>query len=314
MGGSSSSSQTQNQSGTQTGSMSGTQSSTTAPWEASQPALNNILGQVYQNLGSTGVTGNEQNAFNSITNNANQFGAQFAPQINAYANNLLNGGGANAQAPALQSGLSQYQSQMGQYADPNYSSLNNPALQAALQQVQSDVTNQVNGQFAAAGRDMSGMNQQTLARGIAQGQAPLILNQYNQDQNNRLSAINSLYGAQNTTSGLLSGLNQQGLANQSAGISAAGQGLEAQNAGNNAALQAEAQRRGIPVQALGLLAQIGIPIAGLGSTNSGSTSGSTSGTSTGTGTTQGTQQMSGAQQFGLIAGGIGSLGKLFGGF
>ena len=49
----------------------------------------------------------------------------------------------------------------------------------------------------------------------------------------------------------------------------------------------------IPAQNLGLLAQIGVPIAGLGSQTSG--------------TTQGTQQMSGAQQFATLAGGIGSL-------
>jgi hypothetical protein len=49
----------------------------------------------------------------------------------------------------------------------------------------------------------------------------------------------------------------------------------------------------IPAQNLGLLAQIGVPIAGLGQQTSG--------------TTQGTQQMSGAQQFGTIASGIGSL-------
>jgi hypothetical protein len=49
---------------------------------------------------------------------------------------------------------------------------------------------------------------------------------------------------------------------------------------------------------LGLLAQIGIPIAGLGSQSSGPV--------------HGTQQMSGAQQFGSIANGAGNLfGKLF---
>jgi hypothetical protein len=38
-------------------------------------------------------------------------------------------------------------------------------------------------------------------------------------------------------------------------------------------MQAEAQRRGIPVQALGMLAQIGIPIAALGSQSSGTATG-----------------------------------------
>ena len=90
-------------------------------------------------------------------------------------------------------------------------------------------------------------------------------------------------------------MQQQKLANQGQGVTAAGQALDARNAGNNATLAAEAQRRGIPVQALGLLAQIGIPIAGLGSQSQG----------------QGTQtnQMSGAQQFATIAGGLGSLGN-----
>ena len=58
---------------------------------------------------------------------------------------------------------------------------------------------------------------------------------------------------------------------------------------------AEAQRRGIPVQALSLLAQIGVPIAQLGQQSNG--------------TTNTTQQLSGAQKFGAIANGIGSLFK-----
>jgi hypothetical protein len=62
-------------------------------------------------------------------------------------------------------------------------------------------------------------------------------------------------------------------------------------------LEAEAKRRGIPVQALGLLAQIGIPIGAMGSQSSG--------------TSTGTNQMSGAQQFGTIASGAGNLFKSF---
>ena len=117
----------------------------------------------------------------------------------------------------MQSGLSTLQSQLTPYANGSMIG-NNPALQAQLDQIASDTTNQVNSQFAAAGRDGSGMNQQTLARGIAQGEAPVIAGQYNQDVANQLSAANALYGAQNSTSGLLSGLTQQGLANQLQGV------------------------------------------------------------------------------------------------
>ncbi len=62
----------------------------------------------------------------------------------------------------------------------------------------------------------------------------------------------------------------------------------------------EAQRRGIPMQALGLLAQIGIPIAGLGGTSSG--------------TMTGKSQMSGMDQFLKGTQGAANIGKLlFGG-
>ena len=55
----------------------------------------------------------------------------------------------------------------------------NSALKPQLQTIQDDVTNTTNGQFAAAGRDMSPANYQAVARGVAQGEAPVIANQYN---------------------------------------------------------------------------------------------------------------------------------------
>ncbi|WP_211167450.1 hypothetical protein, partial [Aromatoleum evansii] len=90
-------------------------------------------------------------------------------------------------------------------------------------------------------------------------------------------------------------MQQNYLTNQGQGVTAAQSALDAQNYGANATLAAEAQRRGIPVQALSLLAQIGVPIAQLGQQSNG--------------TTNTTQQLSGAQQFGAIANGIGSLFK-----
>lgn len=268
-----------------------TQSSTTAPWLTAQPALQGILGQINSGLGNTGLTGQETGALNSLESNAGNAN-QFGPQITSLANSLLSGGGANDQAGNIQGGLSTFQNQLAPYANGSMIG-KNPALQAQLDTIMSDVGNSVNGQFAAAGRDFSGANQQAYGRGVAQGVAPVLANQYNQDVNNQINAAGQLYGAQNTTSGLLAGLNQQGLANQQAGVTTAGQAVDTSNAGANQILAAEAARRGIPVQALGLLAQIGIPIAGLGSQNSGQA--------------QTTKQDSGATQFGQIAGGIGSL-------
>jgi hypothetical protein len=276
-----------------------TQQSTTAPWAAAQPALQSILGQVQGGLNNTGVTGAENNAFNTITNNANAASAN-APIVQNYATNLLNGGGATDQAGNVNANYQRYVDQTNPLAsNTNYNPYDTPGLKDALSTMTSDITNGVNGSFAAAGRDFSGANSMALGRGLTQGLAPTLVGQYNQNVNNQQGAAGNLYNAGNTNAGILAGLQQQKLANQGQGVTALGQATDTANAGANAALQAEAARRGIPVQALGLLANIGTPIAGLGSQS--------------TGQSQGTQNMSGAQQFGTIMSGIGSLGNLWGG-
>jgi hypothetical protein len=286
MGGSSSSTTTQSQ------------NSTTAPWAPAQPFLNSILDQLNGAANSARPTSAETGALNTLTANAAN-ASQYAPQMSSLVSNLFGGGGATAQAGNIQSNLNAYRNVLAPYANGTMVG-NNPALKAHLDTIASDVGNAVNAQFAGAGRDLSGLNQQALARGIAQGEAPVLANQYNQDVQTQLGAANALYGAGNTTSGLLGGLNQQALANQQAGASLAPSALDAQNASANATLQAEAQRRGVPLQALQLLAQIGIPIAGLGSQTSGS------------GTSRTDNEMSGAQQFNMIASGLGSLWPKFG--
>jgi hypothetical protein len=275
-----------------------TQQSQTAPWEAAQPMLQGILGQLNAGLNNTGLTAAETGALNSLESNAAR-GNPYAPQIGNYANELLSGGGATNQAGAVNQNYLNYRDALNPYASGSMIG-NNPALAAQLAQIQSDITNQVNGQFAAAGRDFSGANANTLGRGIAAGTAPVIAAQYNQDVANQRAAQDALYAAGNTNAGILSGLQQQGLANKGQGVTVAGSAVDANNYGANATLAAEAQRRGIPVQALGLLAQIGVPIAGLGQQKSS--------------TETGTQEMSGAEQFGKIAGGISNLMSGFGAF
>jgi hypothetical protein len=268
-----------------------TQQSQTAPWEAAQPMLKGILTQLSTGLNNTGLTAAETVALDTLQSNA-AGGNPNAGQIGGYAQSLLSGGGADAQAGNLRDNLAAFRSQLTPYANGSMVG-NNPALAAQLAQIRDDVANSVNGQFAAAGRDFSGANQMAYGRGVAAGQAPVIAAQYNQDVANQMAAANALYNGGNTTAGALSGLQQNYLANQGQGVAAAQSALDAQNYGANATLAAEAQRRGIPVQALGLLAQIGVPIAGLGT--------QTNGTSTTT------QQMSGVDQFSKIAGGISNL-------
>ena len=69
------------------------------------------------------------------------------------------------------------------------------------------------------------------------------------------------------------------------GVTSSQDALNAQNYTPQQQLALAQLTQSIPAQNLGLLAQIGVLIAGLGAANV-------------SGTTQGTQQMSGAQQFG----------------
>lgn len=271
-----------------------TQNSTTSPWEPAQGALQGILSQLQGNLNNTGVTGAESGALTNIVNNSNAGSATYAPMVADYAKSLLSGGGALDQAGNVNANYQRYVDQTNPLAsNMNYNPYDTPGFKDALNTLTSDITQGVNGQFAAAGRDFSGANSQALSRGILQGVAPTIAAQYQQNLQNQQGAAGNLYNAGNTNAGILSGLQQQKLANQGQGVTAAGQAVDTANAGSNATLMAEAQRRGIPVQSLGLLAQIGIPIAALGSQ------------SQGTSTTE--KQDSGATQFGQIAGGLGSL-------
>jgi hypothetical protein len=270
-----------------------TQSSTTAPWTAAQPALSGILGQVNGNLGNTGTTATETGAINTIENNAAN-APDYSSGINSYVQSLLGGGGANNQAGNVNQNYQNYQAQTNPLAsNTNYDPMQTPGIGNQLQAVNDQITQQVNGSFAAAGRDGSGYNQKALGQGLAAGMAPILTNQYNANVANQQGAASNLYNAGNTNAGILSGLQQQYLGNQGQGVTTAANAPAAQDANANATLQAEAARRGIPVQALGLLAQIGIPIAGLGSQS--------------TGTSNGTQQMSGAQQFGMATSGLGNL-------
>lgn len=282
-----------------TSTTSQTQNSTTSPWQQGVDVSNGLLGQLNPLVANSGITPGETNALGQITNNAAST-SQFNPQINGVTGSLLNGGGANNQAGNINAAFQNYQGQVNPLAsNTNYDPMQTPGIGGQLQGLNDSITQQINGSFAGAGRDMSGYNQKALAQGLVQGEAPVLTAQYNQNVQNQQGAAGNLMNAANQNYGLLSGLQQQYLANQQAGVQGVSSGLQAQNAGASTALNAAVQQQQLPAQTLGLLASIGIPIAGLG-TNS-------------TGTSNGTQQMSGAQQFNQIASGTGNLLKgLFG--
>jgi hypothetical protein len=226
----------------------GASSGSSNPWAASQPFLGGILAQLQGALPTTAITPAEENALEGLSNSSGYI-SQFLPGMTALANTLLAGGNAQAYAPLAQSAYSQYAGELNPYLQSSFLDPRNaPGFSDALAATNADITNQVNGMFAGAGRDLSGLNQQALARGLAQGEGQLIANQYNQNVANQLGAMQSAYGAGNTTAGLLSSLNQQALADAQAGLGVAQTGQQFASAPYQAQLAEEAARH----SALGL--------------------------------------------------------------
>src|SRR3954462_7847972 len=108
-----------------------TQQSISQPWQPAQPALQGILGQLQGNLGNTGLTGQESGALGTLEQNAGS-ASQYAPAIQSYAQNLLGGGGANAQAGNINQNYQTYQNQTNPLAsNTDYNPYNTPGFKDA---------------------------------------------------------------------------------------------------------------------------------------------------------------------------------------
>lgn len=240
------------------------------PYGPAQGTIDNILGQLNTQANNAGLNATENSALDTLTKNA-QDGNPYVGQISNLATGLLNGGGAQANDSAIKSNLTDYQGLLTPYANGSMIG-SNSALQAQLDQISRDVASRVNSQFAAAGRDSSGMNQQTLARGIAEGTAPVIAAQYNTDVDRALGAANSLYGAGNTTYGMLNQTQQAANGNAVQGIDVGSAALQAKDSPANQLLNIEQLRRSIPTSNLtGLLGSVAPVAQAFGTTNATST-------------------------------------------
>jgi len=235
------------------------QDSQSNPWEPAINPLKGIIGQLGGQVGSTGINGNENAAL---------------LQLNANANAGVPGGLDHS--GIAKDAYSTFQGQMTPFANGSMVGQNS-GLTKYLDTIGSDVTNRLSAMYAGAGRDPvgSGGFAQNVGRGVAEGTAPVIAQQYNNDIANQMGAANSLYGAGGSTAGLLSGLDSQRFANE--GAAAASRDMPA-----NQLLAVEAMRRGMPIQNIGQIASLLGPLAGLGGTS--------------TGQSQGSNTMSGAQQ------------------
>ena len=242
------------------------QSQTQNPWEPTIEPLKALIGQLGGQVGSTALTGNETNALDQLQANA-QGSGQYTKPLQDIAAGVMGQDRSGYATGAYDA----YKQQVDPYLQSDYlDPYKNPAFQNYLQTTTNDIQNRVNGMFAGSGRDMSGANLQTLARGITEGTAPIFANQYNQNVATQRGAQDNLYSAGNTTAGVLSGMDQSRLQTAQGAADAA---LAAQNYAPNSILGAASQARSLPLSNIGNVASLLTPLAGLGGTSQGTSSG-----------------------------------------
>jgi len=274
---------------------------------------NDIISRLLSSLGSTptGLSGAESGALDSLTA-MGQRGSQFTPAITGVANTLLSGGGPD-RTGIVSTAYDDIQKALaptarGDFLDPS----KNPFFADTTAAIGNDVTNRIMSIYQGSGRDPSGAGNlgYTLGKGIGEATAPVFAGVYTGERGNQLGAISSLFGAGGSTASLLSGLDQTRLGNMQAGIGAADAATSAEMSGPMMVLQAEAQRRGIPLDSLARELGLVLPVAQTFGTQT--STGTQTGQATGTETTT-TKKDPLSQILGAAIGGAGLVGGL-GGF
>jgi hypothetical protein len=237
-------------------------SSDVDPWDVAIPALKDFIGEA-RTISSrrAGPTTAQTGAINELKANAAQ-GNPFEDEINRLAGDLF---GSESYSPEVSAGYADFQRRLDPVADgANLDIGNNEYIQNLLKTVGDDIQWRTNSTFAGAGRDMSGINQQAVARGITQGTAPILLDQYNREQGRTDAAARDLFSGSNTAATTKANLDSSSASLRGAGIDASRAAMEARDAGPNAILNLEEQLKQMPYQELSWLAELLYPAAGLG--------------------------------------------------
>lgn len=251
--------------------------SQTDPWAETIPDLTNLLSRLRTTgTGAGQLTPTQTNAVAELQANA---GNPWQTQIAGLADDML---GARSRAPQIEDAYSQLHEQLTPYATGTRVNPNtDPNMQALLTQVGDDAQNRINSMFAGAGRDLSGRNQQSVARGVNQAQLPILVDTYQRNQDRQIAASTALHGSGASDAVQEQNLDAAALGTRAGAIPVTDAAIQARDQGANARLNLEQQIKMLPVTELGQLAQILFGAAGLGNQQQGESV--TRGTQTGFG-------------------------------
>jgi len=264
------------------------QSTTTQnPWATATPLLNNLVGGY---LGvNPAVTGAQAQAGQNLISSAAGI-PNLTPEATKSVQNIF---GSAGMLPTTWGQVSGNLSPIaGMSADP----YKTPGFSDALNTLTQNITNTVKGGYAASGRSPSGAGSfaGSLGRGLMQGEAPILQDQYNKNLSNIMSANQMLSNAGINTSQAMSG-------NMLAALQGAGLLPGVAMAPATAQMGAANAVYGQPIQNLNQLTTPAMGLGGMG------------GTTTGVGTATGTQTPANdpwANALGTAVGVAGMVGSL----
>lgn len=220
------------------------------PWAPAVPYIKDFLPQIPQ---PTGVTPDQQAAAGQIKEVAGQ-GNPYAGDIDALAKDLFATG---SYAPQVGGAYDDLSRRLTPTADgTNLDIENNPYIQRILQQTADDAQTRINAQFAAAGRDMSGYNQQAVARGVTQAQLPVLADLFSKEQGRTDAAARDLFEAGKGTATTQAGLDQLADQLRTAGIDVGKSAIDAELWGPNSVLQIDEQLKQLPFDELAKIAEL----------------------------------------------------------
>jgi hypothetical protein len=250
------------------------------PWAPTIPYLENYLGKVGDLSSSLGgATPGQTSAYTELTD-LYSGGSPFTGQISELASDTLEG--VPSQSGTVQEAYGRVNEALNPYVSGEYLNMeSNPYIQGLLSTVGDQISERVNSQFAGAGRDLSGMNQKALARGISEGQLPILFNQFNQQQANQLGAANALAGISQNTAQVSQGLDQAALSGRAGGVPIAEASLASEAWGPENLFNLEQIFKDLPAQDLATIGSLLFPAAQLGQQQQ--STGKESGTSVGFG-------------------------------
>lgn len=248
------------------------------PWAPTIPYLESYLGDI-GNLSSnmSGPTPGQTSAYTELTNLYGA-GSPFTGQISELASDTLEG--VPSQSGMVQDAYGRVNAALNPYVSGDYLNIeSNPYMSGILDTVGNQISERINAQFAGAGRDLSGMNQSAIAKGLAEGQLPILFNQFNQQQANQLGAANSLAGISQNAAQVSQGLDQAALAGRAGGVPLAEASLMSSAWGPENLFNLEQIFKDLPAQDLATIGSLLLPVAQVGQQqqSTGTEKGSTAG-------------------------------------